>query len=135
MVYIPKEHEKYDVLPICRKEGGEVFEYPSELICEVEKLLGSSAALFPYNYESYEEYFAAIDNLISTHKADNILVSKLKELREIVWKMNQKEDWSILQYVGPSDDSLAGITHGKTYYWPTRKDNPCLLYTSPSPRD
>lgn len=124
MVYIPKEHEKYDVLPICRREGGEVFEYPSELIHEVEKLIGSSPDIFPYNYESYEEYFAAIDNLISAHKADSFLVSKLKELRETVRRMNQKEEWSILRYVGPSDGSLTGITHGKTYYWPTRKDNP-----------
>ena len=38
--------------------------------------------------------------------------------------MNQKEEWSILRYIGPTDDNVGGLTHGKNYYWPTRKDNP-----------
>ena len=40
MPYIPKEHEKYDLLPFCRKSGGEVFEYPSCLVNEVEDSTG-----------------------------------------------------------------------------------------------
>lgn len=27
MPYIPKEHEKYQLLPYCREKGGEVFDY------------------------------------------------------------------------------------------------------------
>ena len=35
MAYIPKQHEKYDLLPECRKHGGEVFDYPSKLIFKI----------------------------------------------------------------------------------------------------
>lgn len=124
MPYIPKEHEKYNLLPLCRKDGGEVFDYPSQLIYEAEQLLGSSVGLFPYNFDSYEDYFASIDGLIRDNSENPEIVSKLSEVREMVWKMNQKEEWSILRYIGPSDDGPCGLTNGKLYYWPTRKENP-----------
>lgn len=38
MVYIPKNHLKYDVLPNSRATGNEVFQLPEELD-EVEELL------------------------------------------------------------------------------------------------
>ena len=88
MPYIPKEHEKYDLLPFCRKDGGEVFEYPGELIYEAERLLDSSATLMPYNYESYEEYYNMLDSLIEKYSKKNDVVDKLKEVRNMVWKMN-----------------------------------------------
>lgn len=31
MAYIPKQHEKYDLLPECRKRGREVFDYPNKI--------------------------------------------------------------------------------------------------------
>lgn len=124
MPYIPKEHEKYDLLPNCRKNGGEVFDYPSKLIFEAEQLLGSSLGLFPYNFDSYADYFCSIDALIKDNINRPEVISKLEKIRDMVKIMNQKEEWSILRYVGPSDDSLLGLTHGKNYYWPTRKDNP-----------
>ena len=37
MPYIPKEHEKYDLLPFCRERGGEVFQYPGELPDRLEE--------------------------------------------------------------------------------------------------
>ena len=70
MPYIPKEHEKYDLLPHCRKDGGEVFEYPGGLLYKTEKLICSNITLMPYNYESYDEYFNMIDSLIDKY-ADN----------------------------------------------------------------
>ena len=124
MPYIPKEHEQYNLLPYCQRDGGEVFDYPSKLIYEAEKLLGSSEGLFPYNFNSYAEYFASVDALISEHEADIAIVQKLREVREMVERMNRKEDWSVLKYVGPTDDSCFGLTHGKNYYWPTRKEKP-----------
>lgn len=124
MPYIPKEHEKYDLLPFCRKDGGEVFEYPGELIYEAERLLDSSATLMPYNYESYEEYYNMLDSLIEKYSKKNDVVDKLKEVRNIVWKMNQKEEWSILRYIGASDEGPCGLTNGKNYYWPSRKEKP-----------
>ena len=112
MPYIPKEHEKYNLLPLCRKDGGEVFDYPSKLIYEAEQLIGSSVGLFPYNFDSYEEYFASVDGLIRDNSESPEIVSKLSEVREMVWKMNQKEEWSILRYIGPSDDGPCGLTNG-----------------------
>lgn len=124
MPYIPINHEQYDLLPLCRKDGGEVFDYPSKLIYEAEQLLGSSEGLFPYNFDSYEDYYVSVDALIAKHEADGAVVQKLHEVREMVAKMNHKEEWSILKYIGPSDDSCFGLTNGKNYYWPTRKENP-----------
>lgn len=124
MPYIPKEHEKYNLLPYCRKDGGEVFEYPGKSLSEAEKLLGEPCSLMPYNYDSYDEYFGMIDSLITEHSKNVQVVEKLKEVREMVCKMNQKEEWSILKYLGPTDDACFGLTHGKNYYWPSRNENP-----------
>lgn len=124
MPYIPKEHEKYNLLPLCRKDGGEVFDYPLKLICEAEQLSDALKGLFPYNYDSYEEYFATIDFLIKDNLQNSEIIDKLTQVREMVWEMNQKEEWSILRYIGPSTDELFGLTKGKLYYWPTRKQNP-----------
>lgn len=124
MPYIPKNHEQYDLLPFCRKDGGEVFDYPSKLIYEAEQLLGCSEGIFPYNFDSYEDYYTSLDELIAKHGGNAVIVQKLREVREMVMKMNRKEEWSILKYVGPTDDSCFGLTHGKNYYWPTRQENP-----------
>ena len=124
MPYIPREHEEYALLPLCQKDGGEVFVYPSKLICEAEMLLGSCEGLFPYNFDSYEDYFGSLDALIALYAADTTIKHKLFELRKMVWKMNQKEEWSILKYLGPTDDTALGLTYGKNYYWPTRMDAP-----------
>lgn len=51
MPYIPKEHEKYDLLPYCRKHGGEVFEYPS-LLNKLNTYLKADDHLDPYGYDS-----------------------------------------------------------------------------------
>jgi hypothetical protein len=37
MAYIPKIHEKYDMLPHCRSKGGEVFSYNSSLEDEINQ--------------------------------------------------------------------------------------------------
>lgn len=124
MPYIPKEHEKYDLLPYCQEAGGEVFDYPSKLINEAEKCVEDPLSLFPYNFESYEEYYGTIDKLILQNSDRPDVVDILTQLRNEVVKLNQKEEWSVVRYVGPTDDNVLGLTHGKNYYWPTRKDNP-----------
>ena len=124
MPYIPKEHEKYDLLPYCRKDGGEVFEYSGELLSVTEGLLGSGVTLMPYNYDSYEEYFNMIDSLIEKYSENAEILKKLMQSRKMIFKLNQKEEWSILKYIGPNDDAGLGLTNGKNYYWPCYKDNP-----------
>ena len=124
MPYIPKEHEKYGLLPKCRKCGGEVFDYPSNLILKIEEIMGFSSSVFPYNFNSYEEYFSSVDGEIESRKDNVELVRLLNELKDKVREMNTKEEWSVLKYVGESTDSLLGLTCGKVYYWPTCKANP-----------
>lgn len=123
MPYIPKQHKKYNLLPYCRKDGGEVFDYPSELICKAEKLL-EDEYLMPYNYDSYEGYYEHIDNLICKYQENPQIVEVLTSVKTKVRLMNVKEEWSVLKYIGPTDDAIFGLTHNKNYYWPTRKDNP-----------
>lgn len=124
MPYIPKSHEKYNLLPCCRKNGGEVFDYPSNLISKAEKMLSPEEHLTPYGYNSYDDYFAYIDKLIIKHQNNSALTKTLEQVKVKVKEMNIKEDWSVLKYIGESDDSFLGLTHNKNYYWPTRKDNP-----------
>lgn len=124
MPYIPQKHEKYDLLPLCRKSGGEVFDYPGKLINEVESLIDPARGLLPYNYDSYDDYYGHLDKLIEAYTAYPDTVDALKRLKQRVLDMNQKEEWSVVKYVGPSDDGGLGLTHGKNYYWPTRKSNP-----------
>ena len=124
MPYIPKEHEKYDLLPYCRENGGEVFQYPSMLVDELSEYLESLDGIFPYGYDSYEEYYGKINTLISDNSNNPQLVEKLNELLNKMYEMNQKEEWSVLRYIGPTDKACFGLTHGKNSYWPTRKSNP-----------
>ena len=123
MPYIPKQHEKYNLLPYCRKNGGEVFDYPSELIYKAENLLGNEC-LMPYNFDSYEGYYGHIDDLIRKYQEDLQIVEVLTRVKTEVRSMNIKEEWSVLKYIGPLNDVIFGLTHDKNYYWPTRKDNP-----------
>lgn len=98
MPYIPKEHEKYDLLPRCRKNGGEVFEYPSDLLFEAEQLIDSTIGLTPYGYNSYDEYDHFLDSLMTQYSTDSNIVKKLREVKEEIFLWNQKETWSILRY-------------------------------------
>jgi len=124
MPYIPEKHKKYDLLPLCRNSGGEVFDYPGKLISEAEDIIDAPKGLFPYNFDSYEEYYSYLEGLISSSSECPDAVEMLMRLKQSVLEMNQKEEWSVLKYLGPSDDDGLGLTHGKNYYWPTRKANP-----------
>ncbi len=124
MPYIPKKHEKYDLLPCCRRDGGEVFEYPASLIYKLEKLIGLELGIFPYNYDSYEEYYGMLDGLIEKYAADSSVADLLRFLKAKMQEMNCKEEWSVLKYIGPSGDSCLGLTQGRNYYWPAHRSNP-----------
>lgn len=124
MAYIPKEHEKYDVLPMCRREGGEVFSYPSQLIEELSKKLPDDENMIPYGYRSMEEYMKKMEEYAAQYfieESDKLLFVEFKTLMK---EMNRKEEWSIVRYIGESDDNIFGLTHGHTYYWPCCKSNP-----------
>ena len=123
MPYIPKEHEEYDLLPYCRKHGGEVFEYPS-LLNKLNAYLKADDHLDPYGYDSYEAYNCEIDRVAGMFSDQPEILILFCKYKEAIHEMNRKEQWPVLRYIGPSDDSVFGLTHGKCYYWPSSYVNP-----------
>lgn len=123
MPYIPKEHEKYDLLPYCGKHGGEVFEYPY-LLNKLNTYLKADDHLDPYGYNSYEDYDCEIDRVASLFSDQPEILELFRKYKEAIHELNCKEQWSVLRYIGPSDDSVFGLTHGRCYYWPSRYANP-----------
>ena len=126
MPYIPKEHEKYDLLPFCREIGGEVFSYSSTN--RIDKLLPEGEHIIPYGYNSYEDYDIQLDEYLNqygyTDGALNLLGQMLIAYKSDIKRRNIKEDWSVVQYIGRSTNTVGGFTHGRYYYWPCSRDNP-----------
>ena len=125
MPYIPKEHERYNVLPYCKEHGGEVFSYPSGLLQKGESFLPEGEGLTPYGYNNYEEYYAQIDKYSAIYAADNTeLQTLLAQLKREIKAMNIKEDWAVVRFIGNSTPEAFGLTYGKCYYWPCSKEHP-----------
>lgn len=124
MAYIPEIHKKYDLLPYCRKKGGEVFEYPSKLLSKLEKYLPDGENMMPYGYESYEEYYSEIDKLAKRYFTEPDVSKMFTEFKAEMFKLNVKENWSVLRYIGKSSNDCMGLTSGCVYYWPCSIENP-----------
>ncbi len=110
MAYIPQKHLKYDVLPRCRKNGGEVIVYDSKTYDAIHDK-GCDLS-FPYNIRSYEEYYDEIDRCIARYPQ---LKKLLKEYKENLLEWNNKDVWGIVKYHGESNDSF---TKERCYYVP-----------------
>ena len=89
MAYIPKEHKKYNLLPACKRRGGEVFEYPSVLLSEIEEITGT-LHLIPYGYKSYKEYYDYVDSIINQYSNNQEVAKKLTEYKNGVKELNVK---------------------------------------------
>lgn len=124
MAYIPEKHKKYDVLPMCRKCGGEVFSYPGKIIDDLENYLPEEENMIPYGYDSYEQYMKKMDCLALQYFQEKKAQDVYEQFKNLMKEMNNKEDWSILRYIGKSDKNLFGLTQGNIYYWPCSKKNP-----------
>ena len=125
MPYIPKEHEKYDLLPFCREHGGEVFIYPSTR--HIDDLLPDGVNIIPYGYNSYEEYFEQLNEYVSLYSVlgeKDILGKLISDYIADLKKLNVKEEWSVVKYIGPSTISPSGFTNGRHYYWPCTFEQP-----------
>lgn len=97
MVYIPTKHQKYDLLPRCRKHGGEVFSYSCELLDEVHKYLPNTEGLTPYGFNSYQAYDDEIDRCAQKYgKLHPSLPTLLQELKEHTHIRNRKEYWAVV---------------------------------------
>ena len=120
MPYIPKQHEKYELLPNCRKHGGDVFEYPSDLLNKLEGY--GLSDLDPYGYISYDAYYNELDKLKLKINDEKVLLL-IRQYKQSMLKLNQKENWSVLKYIGESTSSVTGLTQGRYYYWPCAIEN------------
>ena len=122
MPYIPYEHETYRLLPRSRKEGGEVFDYPCELLDQVNSILPDGEHLMPYGYESIDEYCAEMEKWLDYFSGDQ---EKYDLINRYYYKfviMNCPEAWAVLKYVGESFGEVFGLTKGRFYYCPNPVD-------------
>lgn len=136
--YIPAVHEEYDLLPRCREEGREVFSYPAELDA-VEDMLraaegiadseeeGRKSLLIPHGKASYAAYLGELREYADGHRDDPELSEALEWLMDAIRRMNVKEEWSVVRYVGHEYDGDVpglGLTRGRCYYWPCSRERP-----------
>lgn len=128
MTYIPIEHRKYDILPICRENGGEVFSYSSELESKIGKLLPYHESVIPYGYDSYEEFDKKVNGYIFQYGIDNGKTNQLGQLltkyKTDIRYRNVKENWSIMKYIGELEGDEYDLTRGRCYYWPCSIEEP-----------
>ncbi len=119
MPYIPKAHEKYNMLPICQKYNVEIFVWDNKLFKKIQSLTNlNDHMLCPYQrYKSYDEFLENMNNLINRFPN---LKREIIEYRKSVMKMNNKDEWGIVQYIGKSNYEF---TNGKYYYVPMYTEN------------
>jgi signal peptidase I len=129
--HIPDAHKKYNLLPGRQKYGGDAIFYPPSSYRAIEKLLPAGEQIMPY-HESHAEYYATLDELIAKHGAingePNELGKMIADYKKHIQKINNKENWSVLRYIGKSGDFIGvfGYTHGRYYYMAV--DESCGYY-------
>ena len=126
MVYIPAKHKKYNMLPLCQKSGTEVIIYPSEFFDKAEKYIDPYASLLPYSYKSTDEYLSTIDRIIESHSHNYDLSVLLRLYKDKVIEMNDKDQRSVVKYIG-ENGLFSDLTNGKYYYWPTTAEHPVYI--------
>ena len=124
--YIPEAHKKYNLLPQCHKYGGDVHFCPSSEHEAISALLPEDQYFSPPYHLSYDEYNNILDGYISEYGTTNGKLNELGKMiddyKTLVQKMNIKENWSVLRYIGESTGyerifgDLCGFTHGRYYY-------------------
>ena len=101
-----------------------MFSYPSSLMSKLEKYLPEGENMMPYGYDSYEEYYTEMDKYAELYFQDSEKATLYNTFKEEMHRMNVKENWSVLRYVGKTDDHLFGLTNGHVYYWPCSLEKP-----------
>lgn len=131
MTTIPENHKKYmkdGLLALSRKLGNELLYSPHRLCCLLDfKLAKYRKCISSHGFTSRKSYFKELDKLDSKYssKIENFH-EEILELKELVEKTSNKEEWSVLRYIGESDpnDFDPPFTYLECYYWPTNIDNP-----------
>lgn len=122
MAYIPKNHQKYGVLPLSAHRHREVFVYPSKLLYEVQETIDEQ--LIPYGFKSYRHYDSYLRELQTKYPSS---YEGLQQLRKRIAEMNHKKEWSVLRYIGPDTDSILGLKQNQAYYWPCSFNTPSFI--------
>ena len=77
---------------------------------------------------SFGEYFAHLQGFVDKYEETAPeLADSIRQLIESIKRMNVKEDWSVVRYVGHEYDDkprVFGLTRGRCYYWPCSKERP-----------
>ena len=118
MPYIPYEHETYKLLPRSCKEGGEVFEYPCDLLNQVNSILPEGEDLIPYGYDSIDSYCTEIEKWLHLFAEDKEKYDLINRYYYKVVIQTFSEAWAVVKYVGESFDEGIGLTNGQFYYCP-----------------
>lgn len=118
-LYIPEEHDKYNLLPNCHKYNFEIIIYDGWYLRKIKEVIGlNDYETDPYQkYKSYKEFFNEIDGWISRFPNSK---KEIIEYQNNVIKLNNKDLWGIVKYVGKTDWSF---TKNKYYYVVMYKEN------------
>lgn len=123
MAYIPARHKNYNLLPLCQESGTEVIIYPSAFFDKAKKYIDPYDLLLPYGYKSTEEYLSAVDRIMESNSHKYGLSALLKLYKVKIKEMNNKENWSVVKYIG-ENGVFSDLTNGKYYYWPATAEQP-----------
>lgn len=118
MPYIPYEHETYRLLPKSRKNNVGVFEYPREMLNQVNSILPEGEHLMPYGYDSMDSYCTEMEKWLDYFSEDKEKYDLINRYYYKVVIMNCPEAWAVVKYVGESFDDRLGLTKGRFYYCP-----------------
>lgn len=118
-VYIPNAHQKYNVLPISRNFKFEIIIVNLNLKNKIRKLtkMTDYETSTYQNYESYEDFFDVLNSWINKFP---IYKKEILEYKNSVIKINNKDLWAIVKYIGKSNRNF---TKNNYYYIVMYKEN------------
>lgn len=118
-IYIPSSHKTYNVLPISRRFNFEIIIVDLNLKNKIRKLTNMTdhETSTYQNYESYEDFCDVIDSWVNKFP---IYKKEILEYKNSVIKMNNKDLWAIVKYIGKSNWNF---TKNNYYYVVMYKDN------------
>lgn len=114
---IPEKHQKYDLLPLCRKYNHDCCIYNSRTVDELNSLLDEDNQIFPYGIESIEAYLKEVSEKQKIFEGNSYITMLFENYKKDILRLNDKSIWSVVRYVG--GDALTEFTDGRCYYWPT----------------
>ena len=126
MTIIPEKHRKYDLLPVTRDMDFDTIEY-TDTRSKLAELLPEGNHLIPYGYASVEAYIRYVEEMANQYAGTEEQREAFRTYIEDIRRINQKEYWSVLEYIGEEWDEPLRFTPGRAYYWPCDVADPSFL--------